>query len=260
MQSALGKDAWRLGKEAWRLILRLPLLRCETRSERRSSSINTTSPCPASDLRQIGISPTQKVMRRSFFVALTLASGLIIPLVSHAQGVQSAYGYNLNGQPVTRLTAPTDEAIVVFFIASDCPISNRYIPEMRRLEEKFSAQHVVFWFVYPNVGETTEAVRQHKAAYGPEKNTLLDPHHQLVALTHATVTPESAILVPDHAGAQTLRTIYHGRIDDRYLQIGQERPSATQHDLERAIADVLQHRPVQPPDGPAVGCGIIGQP
>jgi hypothetical protein len=185
---------------------------------------------------------------------------LTITLVSHAQRAASAYGYNMNGEPVSRLAAPGTEAIILFFVASDCPISNRYIPEIQRIEEKFAARHVTFWFVYPNVGETVEAVRQHEAAYGAEKNILLDPHHQLVALTHATVTPESAVLVPGHAGTETLRTVYHGRIDDRYLQIGQERPAATQHDLERAIAEVLQHRPVQQPDGPAVGCGIIGQP
>jgi AhpC/TSA family len=203
---------------------------------------------------------TQSTMRHSSFKAWPFVCVLAITLISHAQRASSAYGLDLNGQRITHLAAPDTEAIVLFFVASDCPISNRYIPELRRIENKFAAQHIIFWFVYPNVGETPEAVRQHEAAYGAEKNILLDPHHQLVALTHATVTPESAVLVPQRAGAETLRTIYHGRIDDRYLQIGQERPSATQHDLERAIADVLQRRSPQQPGGPAVGCGIIGQP
>lgn len=185
---------------------------------------------------------------------------LTIPLISHAQREPSAYGYDLHGQPVTRLAVPGTEAVVLFFVASDCPISNRYIPEMRRIEEKFAAQHVLVWFVYPNVGETPDSMRQHEVIYGAEEHALLDPHHQLVALTHAKVTPESAVLVPERTGAGTLRTVYHGRIDDRFLQIGQERPSATQHDLERAIVDVLQHRSVHQPEGPAVGCGIIGQP
>lgn len=203
---------------------------------------------------------TQSTMRHSFFKVLALACGLTISLVSHAQLVPSAYGYDMNGQPVSRLAASGTEAIVLFFVASDCPISNRYIPEIRRIEDRFAARHVVFWFVYPNTGETSDIVRRHEAAYGVEKNILIDPHHQLVALTQAKVTPESAVLVPEHPGAEALRTVYHGRIDDRYLQIGQERPQATQHDLERAIVDVLQHRFVQSPDGPAVGCGIIGQP
>jgi AhpC/TSA family len=199
-------------------------------------------------------------MRHSSLNAWALACVLTIVLVSDAQQMPTAYGYDLNGQPITSLSTPGTEAIVLFFIASDCPISNRYLPEMQRIVSKFAAQHVVFWFVYPNVGETSEAVRRHEAAYGAESHILLDPHHKLVAITHAKVTPESAVLVPEHAGAETLRTVYRGRIDDRYLEIGRERPAATQHDLERAIVDVLQHRFVQPPDGSAVGCGIIGQP
>ena len=199
-------------------------------------------------------------MRYSPFKAWALACVFTITPVSHAQRVPSVYGYDVNGQPVTHLTAPGTEAVVLLFVASDCPISNRYLPEIQRLESKFAGQHVVFWFVYPNVGETTGAVRQHEAAYGAEEHVLLDPQHKLVALTHAKVTPESAVLVPERGGAEALRTVYHGGIDDRYVQIGQERPSATQHDLERAIVDVLQHRSVQQPDGPAVGCGIIGQP
>ncbi len=203
---------------------------------------------------------TQSVMRHSSLRPWAFVCMLTIMLVSDAQQMPSAVGYDLNGQPVTRLSTLDTEAIVLFFIASDCPISNRYLPEMHRLESKFASQHVVFWFVYPNVGETSEAVRKHEAAYGAQGHILLDPHHKLVAVTHAKVTPESAVLVPEHGSAETLRTVYHGRIDDRYFEIGRERPAATQHELERAIVEVLEHRFVQPPDGSAVGCGIIGQP
>jgi hypothetical protein len=199
-------------------------------------------------------------MRCSFFCRSTLACVLLIALPCTAQRVTATYGYNTNGQPVTRLASSGTEAVVLFFVASDCPISNRYIPEIRSLEEKFAREHVVFWFVYPNVGETSNGVRQHEAAYGSEEHVLLDPDHRLVTLAYAKLTPESAILVPEHPDAETFRTVYHGRIDDRYVQFGQERPKATQHDLERAIGDVLQHRSVEPPKGPAVGCGIIGHP
>lgn len=203
---------------------------------------------------------TLSIMRRSSLKPWALACVLTILLVSHAQQLPTVYGYDLNGKSITRLSTPGTEAIVLFFIASDCPISNRYLPEMKRIESKFAAQHVVFWFVYPNVGETSEGVRRHEAAYGAEGHILLDPHHNLVAIVHAKVTPESAVLVPEHGGAETLRAVYHGRIDDRYIEIGRERPAATQHDLQRALVDVLEHRFVQPPDGSAVGCGIIGQP
>jgi hypothetical protein len=200
------------------------------------------------------------MMRHSSSEACVLACLLTTTFFTHAQPAPSAYGYNLNRQPVTHLAAPDTQAVVLFFVASDCPISNRYIPEIQRIESKFAARHVAFWFVYPNVGETPEAVRQHEAVYGAEDHILLDSHHKLVDLTHAKVTPEAAVLIPEHANAETLRPVYHGRIDDRYLEIGRERPTPTQHDLERAILNVLQHRSVQPPGGPAVGCGIVGQP
>jgi hypothetical protein len=203
---------------------------------------------------------TRSVMRRSFFSRSALACVLLIVLPSRGQSVSTAYGYDTNGQPVTRLASSGTEAVVLFFVASDCPISNRYIPEIRSLEEKFAERHVVFWFVYPNVGETSSGVRKHEATYGSEEHILLDPDHRLVALAHAKLTPESAILVPERQAAEAFRTVYHGRIDDRYVQFGQERPKATQHDLERAIDDVLQRRSVEQPNEPAVGCGIIGHP
>jgi hypothetical protein len=203
---------------------------------------------------------TRSVMRRLFLSRSTLACALLAAPLCRAQRVPTVYGYNTNGQPVTRLASSGTEAIVLFFVASDCPISNRYIPEIRSLEEKFAAEHGVCWLVYPNVGETSSGVRQHEAVYGSEEHILLDPDHRLVAFAHAKLTPESAILVPEHSDAETFRTVYHGRIDDRYVQFGHERPKATQHDLERAIGDVLQHRSVEQPNGPAVGCGIIGRP
>jgi hypothetical protein len=83
---------------------------------------------------------------------------------------------------------------------------------------------------------------------------LLDARQTLVALAHATVTPESAVFVVEGG---TLREVYHGRIDDRYLDIGQERPQAQHHDLETAITAALAGKPVPQPGGPPVGCSIV---
>jgi hypothetical protein len=199
-------------------------------------------------------------MRRFLCMVVGFMWLTVIPDSCRSQGLPAAYGLHLNGEPVRSLAPSGAAAVVLFFAASDCPISNRYLPEIRSIEDKFAAQHVVVWFVYPNFGETSEGVRRHETAYGAEEHVLLDPNHQLVALAHARITPEAAVLVPEHPGGDGLRAVFHGRIDDRYISLGQERPKATQHDLERAIIDVLQHRAVEPADGPAVGCGIIGRP
>jgi hypothetical protein len=148
-------------------------------------------------------------------------------------------------------------AVVLYFIASDCPISNRTLPEMLRIEHQFASRSIRFYFVYPNSSETPATIRAHRAAYGIEHNTLTDPHEALAKLTGANVTPEAAILIPS---GTTLKSVYTGRIDDRYLSLGTERPAATRHDLEDAIAAVLSNHPVPPPGGPPVGCAFMTLP
>jgi len=76
----------------------------------------------------------------------------------------------------------------------------------------------------------------------------------LVLRSHATVTPEAAVFL---AEGDDLREVYHGRIDDRYLSLVQQRPQAEHHELETAIAAALAGKPVPQPGGPPVGCSIV---
>jgi hypothetical protein len=65
------------------------------------------------------------------------------------------------------------------------------------------------------------------------------------------VTPEAAVF--DAAG----RLAYHGRIDDRYVDFGVDRPSPTTHDLADAVTAVIAGAPVPRATSPAVGCAIV---
>jgi hypothetical protein len=143
------------------------------------------------------------------------------------------------------------KAIVFLFTSTDCPISNRYAPEVRRLAAVFGVQGVVFRLVYPNPAEATPAIRQHMAAfgYGDAAEAFRDPDHALVKAAGATVTPEAAVF----AGGQF---VYRGRIDDRYVDLGLERPAATKRDLADALSAVIAGKPVHPPSTQAVGCFI----
>lgn len=195
-----------------------------------------------------GILFTGVAMRRAFWITVLLAWGLAVA------AAQAPLGYDLEGRPVARLESAGSQAVVLFFVATDCPISNRYAPEIQRLEKEFGGKPVAFWIVYPNATETDAAIRQHQDAYGLGGATLVRPTRELMALAPATVTPEAAVLVPDGAG---FKAVYAGRIDDRYVAFGKERPRATRHDLEDAIAAVLNHQAVEPAGGPPIGCGII---
>jgi hypothetical protein len=187
----------------------------------------------------------------SVLLACLLAGGGHAPASSG-----TVYGYDLQGKPVARLEASGAKAIVLFFLATDCPISNRYVPEIDRLEKKFAGKPVDFWLVYPNATETIQGVLHHQAAFSLVGGTLVKPSPWFVAQTQATITPEAAILVQEAAG---WRRVYAGRIDNRYVDIGKERPQATRHDLEDAVEAVLAHQPVVAAGGPPVGCGIVSE-
>ena len=171
-----------------------------------------------------------------------------------AMATASTLAVDLDGRPVTQLAPPGSRAVVLFFAASDCPISNRYVPEMQRLTRQFEPSGVRVWFVYPNPGDSAKVVRAHDQEFSITANTALDNQQSLTQMAHATTTPEAAVFVPRGGG---LQEVYRGRIDDRYLSLGTERPQATRHDLEDAIRAVLAGKPVPQPGGPPVGCSIV---
>jgi peroxiredoxin len=162
---------------------------------------------------------------------------------------------DLNGRPVRPLASPAARAVVLVFTAIDCPISNRYAPELQRLYERFGPKGVRFWLVFADPREKAEAVRRHVADYGYRFPALRDPEHALVRLTGASVTPEAVVFVHDTAGP---RRAYRGRIDDWYVDFGLSRAAPTTHDLQDALDAILAGRPVPAPTTRAVGCAIAG--
>lgn len=148
------------------------------------------------------------------------------------------------------LAAEDSKAIVFLFASVDCPISNRYAPVVQRLYQTFSPQGVTFWLIYPNPAETPAAIREHVKAFNYPVHALRDPKHELVKMTKVLVTPEVAVFDK----ARTL--VYHGRIDDRYVSLGVERPAPTRQDLADALTATLSGSPVRDASTQAVGCFI----
>ncbi len=139
-------------------------------------------------------------------------------------------------------------ARVFVFARTDCPITNRYAPELQRIAAEFSTQGVQFWMVYPDPDETAPRIAAHMTEYQLPGKGLLDPHHDLARRAQATISPQAAVF--DKSG----RLVYSGRIDDRYVDFGKSRPAPTTHDLELAIANTLAGKPVAQAHTHAVGC------
>lgn len=160
---------------------------------------------------------------------------------------------DLNGATINPFPEGATNPTVFVFVSSDCPISNRYAPEIRRLHEEFVPRGLKFWLVYPSPTDSPEIIRRHLKEYEYSCDVIRDPRQVLVNQARVHVTPEAAVFVP----GPTL--VYHGRIDDRYVDFGKERPAPIYRDLHDVLEAVAAKRPVRNASAPAVGCYISSE-
>ena len=160
--------------------------------------------------------------------------------------------FNLEGQQVDPFIEGNPLAVVFAFVSIDCPISNRYAPELQRLKERFTSRGAAFWLVYPNKAESVEQISDHLKEFRYDIAALRDTDHSLVRKASVRVTPEVAVFGKDGQLA------YHGRIDDRYADLNKDRSQPTTHELADALEAVLSGRQPANTNVPAIGCLIQG--
>jgi hypothetical protein len=147
------------------------------------------------------------------------------------------------------------QASVAFFVATDCPVSNAYAPEIQRVCRDYSARGVACSLIYEDVDSTPHSptmlqqVRKHldefKYAAMP---AALDEDRKAAGAVKAAMTPTAIVVARDGA----IR--YRGRIDDSYAALGKKRQQVTSHDLRDALDAVLAGRPVPHPETEPIGC------
>lgn len=139
----------------------------------------------------------------------------------------------------------------IFFVGTDCPISNAYAPEIGRIVSDFEKDGISFYFIYAIRDlEPTEAA-EHAKSFELRGHVILDSQMALAKALGATRMPE-VILLPSKGEA-----VYQGRIDDRYPAPGAKRREHIQsHDLRDALNAFIAGKPIANPRTAAVGCHL----
>jgi thiol-disulfide isomerase/thioredoxin len=166
-------------------------------------------------------------------------------LATNSQGLAT----DLEGKPFDPFHAAPGKVVVLIFVRTDCPISNRYAPTIQQLAAGRRDQ-ATFFLVYPSRKETPEAIRTHEKDFGYTLAAIRDPQHILVKQSAAQITPEAAVF--NASG----RLVYHGRIDNLYEDFGHTRKTATTHELADAIEAAIAGKGLVASATPAVGCYI----
>ena len=157
--------------------------------------------------------------------------------------------FDLDGNLIDPFAAAA-KARVFVFVTTDCPIANRYAPELQRMSQEFAESGVEMFLVYPNASDTREKIEQHLVEYSHTATALCDTNHALVRQTEATVTPQAAVFDANN------KLVYSGRIDNWYVDFGKNRTQATTHELRDAVTATLENRSIAAARVKAVGCYI----
>lgn len=136
---------------------------------------------------------------------------------------------DLDAKPHAVFSGDARDIVVLFFIAPECPVSNRSLPSMRALAAEFAADRVRFLGVYAEPDEPLANLRRHATDFQIDLPLRVDRQHALVRHTGVTRTPEAVVA----DGRGTL--LYRGRIDDRFVDFGRERPRATREDVREVL-------------------------
>lgn len=158
---------------------------------------------------------------------------------------------DVDGRSLTLLASAAGKTELLIFVNTECPISNRYAPEISRICGDYRARGVGCVLVYPDKTTTATAVTKHRQDFSlaPGAPAVIDRDLALTTAVDATVTPEAAIYTSSGLA-------YRGRIDDLYADVGQARRAATVHDVRAALDAIIAGKHVPMARTEPVGCTI----
>lgn len=139
----------------------------------------------------------------------------------------------------------SSKAIVVMFIATQCPVSNNYNTRMADLHKDYASKGVSFVGINSNKQESADEVKNNAKENNLGFTILKDWNNVVADKLQASVTPEIFVLNP------AFEILYHGRIDD-----SQRENKVTSKDLRSALDQILAGKPVAVEETKAFGCTI----
>ncbi|MBN2364516.1 MAG: thioredoxin family protein, partial [Calditrichaeota bacterium] len=148
-----------------------------------------------------------------------------------------------NGKPHSLSDYQDSKAIVVMFIATQCPVSNAYNERMASIYRDYSEKDVAFIGINSNKQESVEEISKHAEKNGLNFTILKDEKNIIADRFEAEVTPEIFVLSPE------FKIIYHGRIDD-----SQRESEVKSQDLRNALNEILAGEKVSVSETKAFGC------
>ena len=182
-----------------------------------------------------------------------IMTGILVTIISapflHAsEPVKKVENFTLedyNGTKHTLTDYKSAKAIVLMFIATQCPVSNAYNERMVQLYKDYASKGVSFVGINANKQESVNEIKEHAKEHGFSFPVLKDNNNLIADKLAASVTPEIFVL------NKKLEVLYHGRIDD-----SRRASDVKSEDLRAALDELLAGKSVEVTETKAFGCSI----
>jgi len=137
---------------------------------------------------------------------------------------------------------------VFIFLSPECPLSRNYIPELNRLKNTYKSCE--FIGVFPGKSYTIKDIKGFIKDYRVLFPTIMDEKKHLTQLLKGTVTPQVVLL----SGNGNIA--YSGLVDDKIIELGQQRQVASKHFLADAIEELETNKKITISATKPIGCYI----
>jgi peroxiredoxin len=173
---------------------------------------------------------------------------LIVGFVFQSEAKKKVENFSLedyNGQKHALADYSSSKAIVLMFIATQCPVSNAYNDRMVKLYKDYADRKVAFVGINSNKQESVDEIKEHAKEHGFQFPVLKDWNNLIADKLDASSTPEVFVL------DKNFNVLYHGRIDD-----SRRESDVKSQDLRAALDAVLAGKAVPKDETKAFGCSI----
>jgi peroxiredoxin len=186
---------------------------------------------------------------RSFKYRVFFSTIFVLALIFNnfllAQKVEDFSLKDYNGKSVSLSDYKDAKAIVIMFIATQCPVSNAYNERMVNLYDEFNKKGIAFVAVNSNKQEKIDDIKIHATEHKFSFPVVKDDKNIVADKYNAQVTPEVFVVNTD------LELLYHGAIDD-----SKREGEVESHSLKNALNEVLASKRVSVEKTKAFGCSI----
>jgi peroxiredoxin len=194
------------------------------------------------------------IMRKSvvscFMLIILVLLGLQSGACSQNQGgeVSEVKDFTLkdyNGNEISLSDFRESKAIVIIFVATECPVSNAYNSRMESIYNEYKGKGIAYIGINSNKAENVSSMKEHANENGLTFPILKDEKNIIADQFKASVTPEVYVLNSD------FKVLYHGRIDN-----SRDEDDVESKDLRNALDEILAGKQVSKEQTKAFGCTI----